>query len=182
MTGLADRPELPLMWIIVLVAGATILRQWIRQISRVTGGAFQLRVPWRQGEAGFHAMIKPRRRPAARVVTAAAVIAESTFMHVIAGVTTLATAAAKVGITFRAMAVTAGQVVMSVGQAETRDLEVIKGDANPVGRNMTIAAFGAVLPLVHVISLVTGDAGGANVGEVCRFVAILASGVGMRAG
>jgi len=103
-------------------------------------------------------------------------------MYVITSVTALATAAAKVVMTFRAVAVTAGQVVMSVCQSETGDLEVVKSDAYPVGRYMTTAAFRSVLSVVYVIRLVTGDTCGANFGKVWRFVTILASGLGMCAG
>lgn len=170
------------MRIVFLVAGAAVLRQRICQLPGVAGGAFQLLVPRRQVEVGSRTMIEPGRRPAARVMAAAAVIAESAFMNVIAGVTTLATAAAKVVMTFRAVAVTAGQVVMSVCQSETRDLEVVKSNADPVGGDVTTAAFRSVVAVVYVICLVTGDTCGANVGKVCRFMTILTSGLGMCAG
>lgn len=88
-------------------------------------------------------------------MTACTVVAEPTFVRIVTSMAAGAAASAQIVVTLRAVTRRTGQVRVSLSETEVRNTEMIEGNTNPVGSDMTTGALVAVLAIMYVVLSMT---------------------------
>ena len=92
-------------------------------------------------------------------------------MNVIVDVTGIAIITTQAGEIISLVTVPTAQTTVTTGQREARFARMIKGNARPVRRNMTVGTPGAVPSFMHIVVAMTGYAFGWGRGVILRYVA-----------
>lgn len=162
--------ELPLVHIVVDMAAAAGLRQFIVEIAGVTAAASEASVAGRQRKARTRVVVEKAGIPVEGVVASATIPTEAAFVDVVLAMTGAAAGVAEVGKVVSAMTALAAHVFVTSEQGKSRQSMVIEGGILPARGTVTIGTLGAVLTFVNVIGLMAGNTGSPDIGEIVALV------------
>ena len=171
----ANATELTVMRIVVDLAASAVARQIIFDVADMTSFALEFSVARRQSEPRSGGMVKRHPLPGGHGVTATAVVAVATLVHVVAPMTIDTCRILPVAEIGGRVAIATREACVSANECEARQRLVIERQLRPGFRRMTVIALLTVAAAMYVVLTMARYAGLTGVFERWRPVAGLAS-------